>query len=249
MEAGATADTREKLFASTSWTLILEAGGPENADQTARALTQLCTIYWRPVYLFLRRQNYTSHDAQDLTQAFFAGLIEKRFYLNADRDKGRFRSFLLGALKNFLANRRDYDTAQKRGRGINFVSLNGATELEMEEIVARSYRFAEEESYEREWAVTLLRRVLGLLEEECRVAGKDQLLHSLKGYLGAEGSEAVPYQELSLRLARSVVSLRKDVSRLRQRYRAILRQEVRQTVAEDDEVDAELRHLRTIMAR
>ena len=249
MGGGATAEVQERLFTSTSWTLILDAAGSKSSDQSSQALTQLCTIYWRPVYLFLRRQGYTSHDAQDLTQGFFIGLIEKRFYRNADPDKGRFRSFLLGALKHYLANEKDYHNAQKRGRDIHFVPFSAAAESEMEEIIARSYRFAGEESYEREWAVTLLRRVMVLLEEEWGIAGKRQLFQVLKGYLGAEGSDAVPYEELARTLGRSAVSLRKDVSRLRQRYRAILREEVRQTVDRDDEIDAELRHLRSIMAR
>lgn len=249
MGVNGTADAREKLFASTSWTLILEAGGPETSGQARRALTQLCTIYWRPVYLFFRRQGYNSHDAQDLTQGLFAELIETRFYLKADRNKGRFRSFLLGASKHFLANRKDYERAEKRGRDINFVPLTDVAEREMEAIIARSYRLKAEDSYEREWGVTLLRRVITLLGEECRLAGKIQLFDALKGHLGAEGTNALSYEELSRQLSRSTTNLRKDVSRLRYRYRAILRDEVRQTVTDDHEVDDELRHLRAIMAR
>ena len=248
MEVGATLEAREKLFAPTRWTLILEAGGSESSDQTRGALTQLCTIYWRPVYLFLRRQGHNPDDAQDLTQGFFAYLIETRFYMQADPDKGRFRSFLLGALKHFLANKRDHEQAQKRGRGVDFVPMSAGAEHEVNEMIARSYRLNAEDSYEREWAVTLLRRVITLLEEECRVAGKSRLFHALKGYLGAEGTNALSYEEISKELSRSVISLRKDVSRFRHRYRSLLREEVRQTVANEDEVDAELRYLRVAMA-
>ncbi|MEP6936561.1 MAG: sigma-70 family RNA polymerase sigma factor, partial [Chthoniobacterales bacterium] len=236
-------------FASTSWTLILEAGGTESSDQTRDALTQLCSIYWRPVYLFLRRRDYNWHDAEDLTQGFLVDLIETRFHIHADPDKGRFRSFLLGALKNFLANRKDYEHAQKRGRDVNFVPLTEVSEQEVNEMVARYYRWNAEESYEREWAVVVLRRAITLLDEECRLAGKNQLFHALKGYLGAEGIDVLPYEEISRQLSRSVVALRKDVSRFRQRYRSILREEVRQTVASENEVDAELRHLCAVMAR
>ncbi len=245
----ATAEVSGRMFTSTSWTLILEAGGSESSDQTRGALTQLCSIYWRPVYLFLRRQEYNRPDAEDLAQGFFADLIKTRFHTRADPEKGRFRSFLLGALKNFLANRRDYEHAQKRGRGVDFVPLTEMAEQELNEMVARSHRWDADESYEREWAVVLLRRAIALLEEECRVAGKSQLFHSLKGYLGAEGTDALSYEEISRQLSRSVVALRKDLSRFRQRYRLILREEVRQTVASEDEVDAELRHLCAIMAR
>lgn len=249
MGLGATADTREKLFASTSWTLILEAGGLEGSERAGRALTQLCTIYWRPICLFLLRQGYNRHDAQDLTQGFFANLIETRFYTRAEPEKGRFRSFLLGALKHFLANRKDHADAQKRGRNFNFVPLNGTTENELNEMVARSYRLDADDSYEREWAITLLRRVITLLEQECRVAGKSGLFQALQGHLDAMGTDRLPYEELSRKLSRSIVSLRQDVSRLRRRYRAILREEVRQTVADETEIDAELRHLRAVMSR
>lgn len=249
MEIVATTEVAGRLFTSTSWTLILEAGGSESSDQTRGALTQLCSIYWRPVYLFLRRQGCNWHDAEDLAQGFFADLIETRFHMHADPDKGRFRSFLLGALKNFVANRKDYEQAQKRGRGVDFVSLTEVTEQEVNEMVARSHRWNAEESYEREWAIVLLRRAIALLDDECRLAGKDKLFHALKGYLGAEGADALPYEEISRQLSRSVVALRKDVSRFRQRYRWILREEVRQTVANENEVDAELHYLRAVMAR
>jgi RNA polymerase sigma-70 factor (ECF subfamily) len=249
MDVEATPEARGKLFTSTSWTLILEAGGSESTDRARGALTQLCTIYWRPLYLFLRRQGYSLHDAQDLTQGFFGDLIDTRFYMQADPDKGRFRSFLLGALKHFLANRKDHEQAQKRGRGVDVVPMSERAEQEVDEMIARSYRLNAEDSYEREWAVTLLRRVITLLERECRVAGKSELFHALKGYLGAEGTNVLSYGEISARLSRSVVSLRKDVSRFRHRYRSILREEVRQTVANEAEVDAELRHLRAVVAR
>jgi DNA-directed RNA polymerase specialized sigma24 family protein len=249
MAGDVTAESKEMLFASTSWTLILKAGGSQSKGEANRALTQLCTIYWRPIYLFLRRRGYELPDAQDLTQGFFAELIESRFYLRADPEKGRFRSFLLGALKHYLANRKDYENAQKRGHGISFVPLGNVEEEDLSGAVAHSYRIDAEESYEREWAATLLRRVINILEEECQVAGKRTLFHALKGHLAAEGAHAIKYEELSKQLSRSVVSLRKDVSRFRERYRAILRREIRQTVADENEIDAELQYLRAVMAR
>ena len=249
MEMIAECERAGKLFSSTSWTLVLEAGGTESSDDARRALTQLCSIYWRPVYLFLRRHGLNLHDAEDLTQSFFADLIETRFHVKADPAKGQFRSFLLAVLKNFLANRRDYDSAQKRGGKFRLVPLFEGHEQELNAAVARSYRFDAEQVYEREWAVALLRRVSGLLEMECEVAGKGELFRALRGYLGAGEEPLVPYEQLSQRLRRSTVSLRKDVSRLRERYRSLLRGEVRQTVANDDEVDAELRYLCAAMAR
>jgi RNA polymerase sigma factor (sigma-70 family) len=248
VSAKAAPEGREKLFASTSWTLIAEAGASKSSDESRDALAQLCAIYWRPVYLFLRRQGQSPHDAQDLTQGFFADLVETRFYRNADRDLGRFRSFLLGALKHFLANRKDYEQAQKRGRNVDFVPLTEAAEQQLNSQLARSYRSNADDAFEREWGITLLRRVLALLEAESRVAGKPELFEALKCYLGAEGTIPPPYEEIAKRLSRSVVSVRKEVSRFRQRYRAILREAVRQTVETEDEVDGELRHLRAVMA-
>ena len=248
MSGDATLQSEGKLFASTNWTLIAEAGASKSSDESRDALAQLCTIYWRPVYLFLRRQGESTHDAQDLTQGFFANLVETRFYRNADQNLGRFRSFLLGALKHFLANRKDYEQAQKRGRYVDFVPLTDAAEQELSRQLARSYRSNAEDTYEREWAIALLQRVITLLENESRVAGKPELFEALKCYLGAEGTIPPPYKEIAKRLSRSVVSVRKEVSRFRQRYRAILREAVRQTVETEDEVDGELRHLRAVMA-
>lgn len=248
MDSAHTVAAKEKLFASTRWTLVLEAGRIEPENEAGRALSQLCTIYWRPVYLFLRRQGYSFHDSEDLTQEFFAALIQNRFYTNADPQKGRFRSYLLGTLKHFLANRKDYQQADKRGGRVTFVRLADTAEQEIEQMIARSYRLAAEQGYEREWAITVLRRAISILEEEWRIAGKAQLFDQLKGHLGAEDGKADSYGELSRQLSRSVFNLRKDVSRLRRRYRALLREEVRHTVANDAEVDAELRHLRAVMA-
>src|SRR6266511_4758040 len=121
------AERRDELFASTRWTMVLEAGDSATASAHAlSALSELCQIYWRPLYAFLRKQGYGSEDAQDLTQGFFAHLIESRAYARADREKGRFRSFLLGALKHFLAHARDYGRAQKRGGGFLPVQLDEA---------------------------------------------------------------------------------------------------------------------------
>ena len=249
MEMVASREGAGKLFTSTSWTLVLEAGGTEGSDDARRALTQLCSIYWRPVYLFLRRNGFDLHDAEDVTQSFFAELIETRFHAKADPAKGRFRSFLLAVLRNFLANRRDFDSAQKRGGKFRLVPLLNGSEQELNEAVARSYRFDAEQVYEREWAIALLRRVGGLLEMECEIAGKAELFRALRGYLGAGEGPVVPYEQLSQRLGRSPVNLRKDVSRFRERYRSLLREEVRQTVASDGEVDAELHYLCAAMAR
>ena len=242
--ARADTTTRSGLFASTRWTMVLQAGDSAVASsQSLSALSELCRIYWRPLYLFLRREGHSADDAQDLTQGFFVQLIETRAYARADKEKGRFRSFLLGALKHFVANTRDRDRAQKRGGGMVPEQLDDKAIAEVEAQVDRATKWNADHVYEREWAASLLRQSLDRLSQECRLAGKAVLFDCLKQYLSATGEAAVPYEELAPRLHRPVATLRSDVARLRARYRAILREEVRGTIAEASEVDEELRHL------
>jgi DNA-directed RNA polymerase specialized sigma24 family protein len=244
----ATETKHEGLFASTRWTIVLDAGESHTpSDQALSALSELCRIYWRPIFLFLRRQGSNPDDAQDLTQGFFAHLIESRAYARADPEKGRFRSFLLGALKHFVAHARAHDGRQKRGGGMILGLLDTAAIAEADARAVGSQAWSAERVYEREWAETLLRTALDRLAEECALAGKDELFKHLNSHLSVT-SEAVPYEEMSLQLGRPVTTLRSDVARLRSRYRAILREEVGGTVAKASEVDAELRHLCEVLA-
>jgi RNA polymerase sigma-70 factor (ECF subfamily) len=243
------ATARDGLFVSTRWTMVLDAGKSQTPpDDALRALSELCRIYWRPIFLFLRRQGTNPADAQDLTQGFFAHLIESRAYAHADREKGRFRSFLLGALKHFVAHTRAYDRTQKRGGGMILGQLDTAAIAEADARASGTRALSPERVYEREWAETLLRHALDRLAEECALAGKDELFRQLNSHLSVTSEAAVPYEELALRLGRPITTLRSDVARLRSRYRAILREEVRGTVAEASEVDAELRHLCEVLA-
>jgi DNA-directed RNA polymerase specialized sigma24 family protein len=237
-------NNRDGTFASTRWSIVLNAGDSGAASaQSLSALSELCQIYWRPLYLFLRREGYGSDDAQDLTQGFFADLIETRAYARADREKGRFRSFLLGALKHFVADARDRDRAQKRGGGAIPEQLDDKAIAEAEAQVERAAKWNSDRVYDREWAASLLRRALDRLAQECALAGKAELFGYLKPYLSVTEDAVVPYEEMAQRLHRPVTTLRSDVARLRARYRAILREEVRGTVAEGSDVDEELRHL------
>jgi DNA-directed RNA polymerase specialized sigma24 family protein len=241
--------TRAGLFASTRWTIVLEAGKSQTPlDEALSALSELCRIYWRPIFLFLRRQGSNLEDAQDLTQGFFAHLIESRAYARADPEKGRFRSFLLGALKHFVAHARAHDRTQKRGGGMILAQLDTAAIAQADARAVSVPAWSAEHVYEREWAETLLRQALNRLSEECALAGKDDLFEQLNSHLSVTSEAAVPYDELSLRLGRPIATLRSDVARLRSRYRTILREEVRGTVAEASEVDAELRHLCEVLA-
>jgi len=227
---------------------VHQAADSQTASQHAlSALAELCQIYWRPVYVFLRRQGIAQHDAQDLTQAFFADLIESRAYARADPTKGRFRSFLLGTLKHFVAHARDRDRAQKRGGGNVPVQLNEVAICEAETYASRSNYQSADVVFEREWAASLARQALDRLAQEYELGGKGALFEALKSRLTTGEEAAIPYEELANRLGRTAAHLRVDVTRLRARYRAILREEVSGTVVDPQDVDEELRYLRQAM--
>lgn len=233
-------ESRDKLFFSTRWAMVLKAG--DSAATTAEALSalsELCQVYWRPVYVFLRKLGYRHEDAQDLTQGFFAHFIENRGYAHADREKGRFRSYLLVALKHFIADARDREQALKRGGGTVLGSLDDNAEAQL----AQGARCQADEVYDREWASSLVRQALDRLAQEYELAGKSELFGCLMPRLAATEEAAIPYEEIARRLRRGVSTLRRELDRLRARYRAILREEVRATVPEVMDVDEELRYL------
>jgi RNA polymerase sigma factor (sigma-70 family) len=248
MPAALQTTTREISFASTRWTVVRQAADSQTASKHAlSALTELCQIYWRPVYVFLRRHGIGQHDAQDFTQGFFADLIESRAYARADPKKGRFRSFLLGTLKHFIAHARDREHAQKRGGASVPVQLDEAAISEAETCASRSNHWSADGVFEREWAASLARQALDRLAQEYELGGKGALFEALKSRLTAGEVAAIPYEELANRLGRTATHLRVDVARLRARYRAILREEVSGTVVDPRDVDEELRYLRQAM--
>jgi DNA-directed RNA polymerase specialized sigma24 family protein len=248
MPASSSATTRDSSFASTRWTVVYQAANSKASSQQAlSALSELCQIYWRPVYLFLRRQGIPRNDAQDLTQSFFAEFIEDRTYARADPMKGRFRSFLLGTLKHFLAHTRDRDRAQKRGGSAVPLQLDERAISEAETYAARCNHWSADGLFEREWAGSLARQALDRLGQEYELGGKGDLFEALKDHLGASAATAVPYAEMAKRLGRSAATLRVYAARLRGRYRAILREEVSGTLLDPRDVDEELRHLRRAM--
>jgi len=242
------ATTRDSSFASTRWTIVRQAADSKTASQHAlSALSELCQIYWRPVYVFLRRQGIPEHDAQDLTQGFFAELIGSRAYTRADPMKGRFRSFLLGTLKHFIAHARDRERAQKRGGGNVPVQLDEAAMSEADTYASRCNHWSADGVFDREWGASLARQTLDRLAQEYELGGKGALFEALKSRLTAGEATAIPYEELANRLGRAAAHLRVDVTRLRARYRAILREEVSGTVVDPRDVDEELRYLRQAM--
>jgi len=231
------------LFASTRWTVVLGAAESQESGEARAALAELCATYWRPLYLYLRRRGYDQHDAQDLTQAFFFDLIQSRWIKRADRAKGKFRSFLLGTLKHFLADARDHDRAQKRGGRAISVPLSEASLIEAEASQSASNGMNAEQLYEKEWAAALLRRTTARLEQEYVLAGKNALFDCLRSHVSPSMGTAAPYEEIAARLGRKPATLRMDVMRLRDRFRAVLREEVSATVEDQAQVDDELRYL------
>jgi RNA polymerase sigma factor (sigma-70 family) len=229
-------------FPTTLWTVVLQAAQRE-PDRASAALARLCQVYWYPLYSFVRRRGYAPHDAEDLTQAFFARLLEKRALGHVDPSLGRFRAFLLASLKNFLANDRDREQARKRGGGRTIVSLD---EESAESRYQRepSHDLTPELHFERQWAMTLLDQVLNDLREEYRVDGKGELFDELKAVIVGEPPS---YAVLATRLRRSEGAVKVAIHRLRHRYRELMRDRIAATVGEG-EVEDELRHLLTVLS-
>jgi RNA polymerase sigma-70 factor (ECF subfamily) len=232
-------------FVTTHWSLVMAAGQRE-LPESAAALVTLCTTYWYPLYAFVRRQGYRPEDAQDLTQAFFAKLLEKNYVGDADRQRGKFRSFLLASLKHFLANEWDKARAQKRGGSRTFVALDAQT-AETRYRLEPVDTMTADKIYERRWALTLLDEVLRRLREEYAAEGKGKLFDQLKVTLTGERS-AIPYAGIGGQLGMSEGAVKVAVHRLRQRYREILRAEIAETVAGPGQVEEELRHLFAVLS-
>ena len=232
-------------FLPTHWTVVLAAGSRDSTE-ARDALEKLCRTYWPPIYAFIRRQGHNPHDAQDLTQGFFARVLEKNYISAADRTKGRFRSFLLGTLKHFLANEWDRTNAQKRGGGQVLIPLDAATE-ETSCGFEPADQLTAEKIFERRWALTLLDQVLRRLRSEYVADGKEPLFEQLKHTL-TEASRALPYAQIAAQLNTSEGAIKVAVHRLRQRYRELLRAEIASTVAGPEEVDDEIRNLFAALA-
>jgi DNA-directed RNA polymerase specialized sigma24 family protein len=234
------ADEDRDHFATTRWTLVVQAGGKETGIAD-RALADLCLAYWYPLYAYVRRQGRSREDAEDLTQAFFARFLEKNYLAGLSAERGRFRAFLLAAMKHFLANEWDKANRLKRGGGAVPLSLDWQAADERFHIEPADPD-SPEKSFDREWALALLERVLQRLEAECEGAGKGALFSSARGYLMI-GETAIPYADAARALGVEESAMRVAVHRLRKRYREILRAEIAQTLADPAMVEEELRSL------
>jgi RNA polymerase sigma-70 factor (ECF subfamily) len=227
-------------FATTSWTQVLAARDAPSSE-SRQALEQLCQAYWYPLYAFIRRQGFDAEESQDLTQAYFAQLIEKGYLEDFDPSLGRFRVFLKASVKHFLSKQREKAQAWKRGGRVAIVSLDA------DEVEAR-YRMepidpdTPEEIYERRWALTILERAIGRLREEFKSEGREPEFERLRAFLTGEEPK-LPYREVAAALATTEGAVKTSVHRLRQRFGSLLRQEIAATVGSPEEVDDEVRHL------
>ena len=236
-------------FASTQWSVVVAAQSRGTAAG-AEALATLCRRYWRPLYTFLRRRGLAAEDAQDLTQAYFARMMEKNFLGQVDPNLGRFRSFLLASLKHFLANEWDRERAQKRGGGVEFVSIDDLTGAEHDLArFAPAPTLTPEQLYDRNWAMTILANATARLEGEFSAAGKSHLFDALRVFLAGD-RPGLKYADVAASLGISEGTVRVSVYRLRDRFRAVLRTEIAQTLANPSDpaaVDEELRYLLSVL--
>lgn len=238
--------TGEGGFRTTHWTVVLAAAQPGD-DEAREAFAQLYTDYWYPLYAYVRRRGRAPAEAEDLTQSFFTRLLEKRALAGLEREGGRFRSFLLRSLNNFLANDWDRAQAQKRGAGTAPLSLH-ATEGETRFLAQPVAAETPESAFERQWVFTLLERVADVLAGEYARAGKAGLFERLRPCL--QGDRSGPgYAAMAAELSMSEGAVKVAVHRLRQRYGELLREEVARTVSRPAEVDEEIRHLIAVVGR
>jgi DNA-directed RNA polymerase specialized sigma24 family protein len=235
----------QSKFVTTHWSVVVSAG-LNTSEASAAALAELCQTYWYPLYAFVRQKGHSSHDAQDLTQAFFARLLEKNYVSMADRQRGRFRTYLLAALTHFLADEWDKARRLKRGGGRQIISLDAGSAEERYRLEPITHLDAAK-LYERRWVTTLIEKALGRLEGEFCDSGKKALFDELKGSLFAKDAES-SYAAIGMRLGMKEDAVKKAMQRMRGRYRELFREEIAQTVAAPNEIDEELKYLFAVIS-
>ncbi len=232
--------TRGDYFATTRWTLVL-AAGKRSSPQADLALEELCRTYWYPLYAYIRRHGHVREDAEDLTQTFFARLLARNYLEGLRSEKGKFRAFLLAALKHFLANEWNRANRQKRGGGLIPLSLDWQSADSRYQIDPAD-NLSPDKLYDRAWAVTLLERVISRVRAENAADGRSRLFEQLKPFLTI-GKSAIPYAEAAVVLGLSEGAVRVAVHRLRRRFRELLREEIGQTLADPAQVEEEIQAL------
>jgi RNA polymerase sigma-70 factor (ECF subfamily) len=244
-ESSAAAPGGER-FATTHWSVVLHARNTPS-PQSQAALEKLCRTYWYPLYAFIRRQGHGTDEAQDLVQGFFVHLLQSNSLSRADPAKGRFRSFLLGALKHFLVNEWQQARRLKRGGGCPLLSLDEA-EVETRLAAELSDELTPELAYDRRWAEAVLAQVLVRLQSEFAAGGQAERFEALKVFLPA-GQEPASYADVAAQLGLSESAVKSAIHRLRHRYGELIRAEIANTVTSPDEVEDELRHLLAVLCQ
>lgn len=238
-------DCCPRHFATTQWSIVLAAGDVQH-HQSREALSKLCQAYWFPLYGYIRRRISDVDEAQELTQAFFVELLEKNTIGSADQQRGRFRAFLLTALKHFLSKQWDKQRAQKRGGGKTPISLDfKAADSSLS--IEPADGLTAEQLFDQQWAITLLERIMHRLAGEFVARGKSLQFETLKGFIVGEHA-GVSYREIALTLGTTEAATKQMVSRMRRRYRELLRYEIAQTVTNPGEVEDEIANLFTVLA-
>jgi RNA polymerase sigma-70 factor (ECF subfamily) len=233
-----------RVFATTHWSVVLAAGESDSVP-ARRALETLCRAYWYPIYVYVRRKGHGPDDAQDLTQEFFAQFIAKELLRFADRDKGRFRTFLLATLDHFLAREWNRAHRLKRGGQFSFVSLDERSPEDRYRLEPADHE-TPEKKFAKQWALAVLQNALAALEKECAADGKGVLFGEVRGVLSDEPDDGA-YAGIAERLGMTEGAVRVAVHRLRRRYGELLRAEVAQTVETAGEAEDELRHLMNVL--
>ncbi len=233
-----------RVFPNTRWSVVLATRQP--TPESAAALETICQAYWYPLYAYVRRCGKSPHDAQDLTQEFFCRLLEKRWLDSADRAKGKLRSFLIVALKKFMSNEWDRVSAQRRGGGQAHAQFD--TAFAESRFATDTQSLAPDETFDRQWALTLISLTTARLRAEFAAAGKPGDYDALKNCLLADRG-AIDYAAVAKQLSVNEGAARVAVHRLRKRFREIYREEISQTLAEGADLDTELRHLAAALAR
>jgi RNA polymerase sigma factor (sigma-70 family) len=236
----AAAAIRRPVFVTTRWSVVL-AAGRSDTTRSRDALARLCQTYWYPLYAYARRRGYSAHDAQDLTQEFFARLLEKQSLAAADPERGRFRSFILAAMNNFLAQEWEKARAKKRGGGVELISLDLA-QAEQRYDLEPATSETPDKDFDKKWALALLESVMVQLECEYVRESKAELFTALKQTLTGS-RESQPYAELAVTLGMNEGAIKVVVHRLRKRYRELLQDEIANTVSSTEEIKEEMRHL------
>lgn len=236
----------EKSFRTTHWSVVL-AAGDQNSVQGYEALTKLCQTYWLPVYAFVRKRGHSPDQAKDLTQDFFAKFLEKNSVARAMRERGRFRSFLMTSVENFLRNAHERSQTQKRGGGRPLISLDDqdAEGFYLEEAADD---LDPASAFELRWALTILDRVMQRLRQEYVQHGRGDLFEALQAHIWGD-AESIPYPQLAQRFGMSLTNVKVTAHRLRENYRTFLREEIAQTVAQPGDIDDEVRYLMRVVSR